>query len=900
MSGDDPIDLSSADDAERAYAEVALDALREAMQEDDPAVAADPGLPDDYVVLDVLGRGASGVVYRARQKSLDREVAVKVVALMGWDARDAERLDAEARRIARLSHAGIVRVFDVGRTTNGGVYLTLELQSGGSLQSVLQDGALNPGRAARVARQAAEALAYMHERGVVHLDLKPANVLLDEHGDVRIADFGLARELESIQAASLGSHTTSAGLIGTPAFMAPEQAANDRGAIGERTDVYGLGAVLYGCVAGRPPFGETALADLLDAVRYDEPASLDRAVPGTPRDLAAIVSTAMSKDPAERYPNAKAMAQDLARYEAGSPVLARAPGPFRRTQRLIRRHTRELVIAASTAVVSILSLIPFSDSDGSEQRLAWIRAADHLTSEGETRAAAIVLDRLEAEVSLTDRERDVVDDLRSSFDAAAARPASVRRRTVDAATEDGSTMSVAFGAWLVMDDGRADRIWRGKATADLGETLRFDGAGRTRSAVPAARSGFDLLHVAPPGARPRPNGAISVEAGGEIETRDGRLYWHISDNESWTGFGPLARSTFVDLASNGLSPGAPILIEAQRFQWEGGGATVVMFAEAALGPTVEGAARSLDDWLNAVTDSLERDLSAAQDVGDGPDRAPSESIVDRVIAISLLGDERARASMRDRSGELEAIGSSLSPDWPETSLTRTGGDVATWLALAEDRGTRGPGPSIDTLPRSHSMESELRRSPTKREFIWMGYVIGSLLLLIGSRRASAASKGSLAGGALILAGMTLDKRVTTPLGSLSWDPLACLLLAAATWGTTKEADRWSRAATWLFLVAAAQSALVSAGVLPDLRIPLLLAFVSLALAGRQRASTPNARAAWAVLAIALTATFTLSLARVGPSGIALTASYLCAVCVFTVLVAYAVAQGNKKRVPEAA
>lgn len=374
------------DPAARADVERALGALAEALGEDDAAAPADPGLPEDYEVLGVLGQGAGGVVYRARQRSLEREVAVKLLVPRP-DARGTERLFAEARRLAGLRHPGIVEVHEVGRA-RGGVYLTMELLGGGSLQDLLARGALNPGRAARLVRQAAEALAYTHGRGVVHLDLKPGNVLLDEEGEAHLADFGLARELGQVE------HSASGGLVGTPVYMAPEQAADRRERLGERTDVYGLGALLHTCLTGAPPFAARSLADTLQAVRFEEPRSIRAAAPATPPDLIAIAAVAMAKDPAERYPTARALAQDLARYEAGEPVAARPPGGLRRFARRLRAHRRELASALGAMVLTALSLLAFVNPSRQADYPAWFQAIEELAARGEPRAAEVLVEHL--------------------------------------------------------------------------------------------------------------------------------------------------------------------------------------------------------------------------------------------------------------------------------------------------------------------------------------------------------------------------------------------------------------------------------------------------------------------------------------------------------------------------
>lgn len=388
-------DLES--EAERERARQAFRVLAEALGEDEASPAPDPGLPGEYTVLGVLGRGASGVVYRALQESLGREVAVKVMH-PGGDARDTERLLGEARRLAALSHPGIVAVHEVGRAATG-VYMTLELQAGGSLQSLIAQGALNPARAARLTRQAADALVYTHARGVVHLDLKPGNVLLSGDGDARIADFGLARDVTGTELTA-----SSGGLLGTPAFMAPEQAADRRDLIGERTDVYGLGVLLYACLAGAPPFNERTLLETLRAVQQEEPRPLERIAPGAPRDLIAITCKAMAKAPGDRYATARELSLDLARFEKGETVSARLPNLLQRLMRSMRRNVREIGIAVAASLLGLVTVLPFLDREQEDRSEGWVEAADELLDAGETRAAALLLSRIARRPGMTEQQ----------------------------------------------------------------------------------------------------------------------------------------------------------------------------------------------------------------------------------------------------------------------------------------------------------------------------------------------------------------------------------------------------------------------------------------------------------------------------------------------------------------
>ena len=237
---------------------------------------AAPTLPEDYELMGELGQGGMGIVYRARQRSLGREVAVKVLRpgeqLFGEAIR---RFRREARSLARLRHANIVAVHEVGEV-DGAVFYSMDLIEGGSLADRLTGEPLSPSFAVKVLKQVAGAIAYTHSKGIVHRDLKPANVLLDEEDSAFVADFGLAREL-----VGRGDLTHSGAIVGTPDYMSPEQARGDVEAVGESTDVYSLGVMLYECLTGRPPFAGLGLVERIHAVVHTEPSPPRRA--GSPR-----------------------------------------------------------------------------------------------------------------------------------------------------------------------------------------------------------------------------------------------------------------------------------------------------------------------------------------------------------------------------------------------------------------------------------------------------------------------------------------------------------------------------------------------------------------------------------------------------------------------------------------
>jgi serine/threonine-protein kinase len=311
-----------------------------------PVGAALPRVPG-YEVEAVLGRGGVGVVYKARQVRLNRTVALKML-LAGEYAgpRDLERFLREAEAEAGLRHPHIVQVHDVGEH-EGRPYFTMEFLEGGSLAQKLQ-GAPQPGRqAAALVATLAGAVQVAHQGGVVHRDLKPGNVLLGADGTPKISDFGLARRLEG------GAGLTLSGVpMGTPSYMAPEQARGQTRAVGPAVDVYALGAILYELLTGRPPFrGETPAETVLQVINQD-PAPPSRLNARVPRDLETICLKCLHKDPQRRYPTAAALADDLQRFLRGEPIAARPAGLPERLGKWVRRRPGWAALLAASLLVA--------------------------------------------------------------------------------------------------------------------------------------------------------------------------------------------------------------------------------------------------------------------------------------------------------------------------------------------------------------------------------------------------------------------------------------------------------------------------------------------------------------------------------------------------------------------
>jgi tetratricopeptide (TPR) repeat protein/predicted Ser/Thr protein kinase len=314
-----------------------------------------PNIPG-YDVLMELGRGGMGVVYQARQKNLDRVVALKMV-LDGaqLSPRARARFEAEALAVARLQHPNIVQLYEVGEH-EGRPYFSLEYVDGGSLAQQLRGQPQPVAFAAEMTETLARAVDYAHRHGIIHRDLKPANVLLTAGGLPRVTDFGLAKRLD-VDAAG---HTKSGDVMGTPSYMAPEQAHGRLQDIGPATDVYALGTLLYEMLTGRPPFRGETTVDTLIQVRFDEPVSPARLRAKLPRDLETICLKCLQKEPARRYAAAGALADDLRRFRAGEPIQARPTGAGERLLKWARRRPALAALAgvsaAATAAVLAVSL----------------------------------------------------------------------------------------------------------------------------------------------------------------------------------------------------------------------------------------------------------------------------------------------------------------------------------------------------------------------------------------------------------------------------------------------------------------------------------------------------------------------------------------------------------------
>jgi serine/threonine protein kinase/tetratricopeptide (TPR) repeat protein len=306
-----------------------------------------PTAPAGYQILEELGRGGMSIVYRARQTQPQRLVALKML-LAGARAPTGRRLRlfAEADAIARLQHAGIVQVYEVGEQ-DGVPFLVLELMAGGSLAQTLAGRPLPSRQAAELVETLARAVDHAHAHGVIHRDLKPGNVLLTADGRPKISDFGLAKQERP-------ELTATGEVLGTPSYMAPEQTRGGSQPVGPAADIYALGAILYELLTGRPPFLAATVLETLDQVRTREPVPPGRLAAATPRDLETICLKCLHKEPQQRYATASGLAEDLHRFLDYQPIRGR---PVGRPEKLWRWCRRNPVVAGLLGAVATLLLV---------------------------------------------------------------------------------------------------------------------------------------------------------------------------------------------------------------------------------------------------------------------------------------------------------------------------------------------------------------------------------------------------------------------------------------------------------------------------------------------------------------------------------------------------------------
>jgi serine/threonine protein kinase/tetratricopeptide (TPR) repeat protein len=296
----------------------------------------------DYELMEEIGRGGQGVVFRARQKSLNRIVALKVISLGQWASKaHLKRFRLEAEAAAKLEHPGIVPIHEVGER-DGSCYFSMKFVEGGQLDEVARREPIPIRRAVELIAKVARTVHYAHEHGILHRDIKPGNILLDAKGEPHLTDFGLARLVESES-----SVTQTLDVLGTPSYMAPEQAVGNNAAVSSATDVYGLGAVLYQLLTRHPPFAGGTTYETIKLLESTEPRPPRLLNPKVDRDLSTICLKCLEKDPKRRYSSALALAEDVERWLKHEPIQARRTGIFSRGKKWVQRNPTSALLAAS-------------------------------------------------------------------------------------------------------------------------------------------------------------------------------------------------------------------------------------------------------------------------------------------------------------------------------------------------------------------------------------------------------------------------------------------------------------------------------------------------------------------------------------------------------------------------
>ncbi len=411
---------------------------------------------EDFEILEIIGRGGNGVVYKARQKSLPRLVAIKMI-LAGEEASTTQlsRFKAEASAVARLEHPNIVNIYAVGEL-DGAPYLVLEYVPGGSLAARIQGQALSPRVAASLVKQVAEAMQHAHERGIIHRDLKPGNILLqiapppvDTEADTltstadtlpqvdeltqaipKVTDFGLAKSVDATRQTATGT------VMGTVHYMAPEQAEGRSAECTPATDVYGLGAILYELLTGKPPFSGVLTREILARICLIDPDP----IPTAPRDLETICLKCLQKDPANRYPSARELANDLQRFLHGESVHARPPSSIERLGRFLKRRRWQVATATLATLTVLILLGSFLVRAHLDSRARAREQAVHQTAVDHLEAARERLTRMSV-ASSRDAEQ-LLTEIRTDYQT-------IRLPTVnDATAERGASACVAVAREL--------------------------------------------------------------------------------------------------------------------------------------------------------------------------------------------------------------------------------------------------------------------------------------------------------------------------------------------------------------------------------------------------------------------------------------------------------------------
>ena len=463
-----------------------------------------PDLPG-YDVIGQLGEGGMGFVFKARDRRLERTVAVKMLKANALDAVQYQHFLAEAKAVARLNHPHIVQLFAFGEHA-GHPYLAMELVSGPTLQACTQGEVQPPADAARLVMLLARAMQAAHDQGIVHRDLKPANVLLapplsdpalnSALGCPKLTDFGLALRLGGDD-----DRERMGTVAGTPSYMAPEQATGQVNAIGPATDVYGLGAILYQLLTGRPPFRGVSIAATLRQVTNDDPVPPRLLQPDAPRDLETICLKCLQKDSTRRYTSARSLADDLHRFLSGEPIVARPVGPIERAWKWACRKPAIATLLASLGFATLFAFAALAYGWRQAEHVATLQAgrADYERKEREKTEEQLYLNQ----IALS--HRDLIDGKPTWAESTLQQtPARLRRwewfhlmtrcRTLDAVsvrTHDGKVSSVTASP-----DGLLFASADSEGTIHIGEARTHSVWTQVAAGVAGMIGGVDTFAVA--------------------------------------------------------------------------------------------------------------------------------------------------------------------------------------------------------------------------------------------------------------------------------------------------------------------------------------------------------------------------------------------------------------------
>ncbi len=498
--------------------------------------APTPSQVGRYRIDGVLGRGGMGVVYRGFDPGLRRPVAIKMVLEAAWlQPDDLERFLGEARSAARLGHPGIVPIHEVGLDEHRRPFIVMGIVEGDSLETILTRWTPRPQQVVPIVRDVALALHHAHGLGVVHRDVKPANVLVDREGRAHLTDFGLARDV-----ASLRRITVTGDILGTPHYMAPEQAAGDTGRAGPGIDIWALGAVLYRALVGRVPFDGDAPLIVLQRVVTEEPPRPRSIDPRIDPDLDAIVGHCLQREPGDRYATAGELAADLDRWLAGETIRVRAPGAGARVGRWVGRNRLAATLGAVAALLIVsalglaITLARGTDAGRGGADGSWATLLAEL--DGEARESGDELPALVARVALAHASPDDAAAARAAEDARSRWSAAARARgdrPADAATatdEDARDPEATAPPERAPDDDGA--------RAELERAKGHLAAGRFPAAIEAATGALardpSLIEARRVRARAR---MFARELDGALEDLLAIVERDAGDAEAWSNIG---------------------------------------------------------------------------------------------------------------------------------------------------------------------------------------------------------------------------------------------------------------------------------------------------------------------------------------------------------------------------